>query len=102
MQLSPVGLPWYKPENFRRLRAMCPDGNVLQDTYDDWLASAQKYQERLVAQGKRVIRADIDPASFQIWCDIRGMRMDSTARRVYAGMIAQQVFCCDMNDDALQ
>lgn len=102
MQSCAIGLPWYRPENFLRLRNMCSDGTAFQDTYHDWLSSAQKHYERLLSQGKRVVRTDIDPAKFQIWCDIRGLRMDSHARRSFAAMIAQQLASADIGSDTFQ
>lgn len=102
MQVPAIGMPWYKPANFLQLKTMCCDGKLFQDTYTDWLESAQKRYDRLVSQGNMVVRADIDPLAFQMWCLSRGLRMDSASRKRYAGMVAQQSIGRDLGGDTFQ
>jgi hypothetical protein len=102
MQVSAIGLPWYKPENFAILRTMFVDGKIFEDSYTDWLSAAQKQRARLIAQGKQVVVADIDPIAFPMWCRSQGLRLDSTARRRYAEMVAQQALGGDRGSDLLQ
>lgn len=81
-----VGMAWYKPENFDRLRAMFEDGQKLPRTYPEWLAQAESGRKVLESAGKRVIRVDIDPDQFPEWCRLNGHNLNARARIAYANI----------------
>jgi hypothetical protein len=41
-----VAIAWYQPDEWDQLRQLCPD---LDDTYEEWLAAAQKKQSKILA-----------------------------------------------------
>jgi hypothetical protein len=47
MQVQIIGMSWYRPETFARLRAMFEDGNKLHRTYEEWLTDAAASAGRL-------------------------------------------------------
>lgn len=91
MQVQAVGMAWYKPENFIRLRAMFEDGHKLHPTYGEWFAAAEFGKKRLEADGARVFCVDIDPDNFPEWCASKGLKLDAHARNTYASSIAYQM-----------
>lgn len=95
MDVQIVGIPWYKKDNFKKLRRLFDDGHKLHDTHREWLAAADQLRERLEAQGVRVVRVDIDPHEFASWCQAEGCKLDADARNRYASMIAYRTFAQD-------
>jgi len=91
MQVQAVGMSWYKPENFARLRAMFEDGHKLHRTYDEWLTAAETNKKMLEANGTRVFCVDIDPDEFPKWCTAQGLKLDANARNTYASSVAYQM-----------
>lgn len=97
MQVQIIGMAWFKPENFLRLRTMFVDGHKLHRTYPEWLKAAQTGYESFKAQGARVIKVDIDPDTFTKWCKSKGMRLDAQARMAYANFVAYQIATGDQS-----
>lgn len=87
-QVHVVGMAWFKPENFARLRAMFKDGHKLHRTYDEWLRAAETGRKAQEVKGLRVVCVDIDPDDFPQWCKAQGMDLDANARMQYASLIA--------------
>lgn len=88
MQVEAVGMVWYKPENYQRLKAMFEDGQKLHATYEEWLAAAELGRSTLEEGGKRVVCVDIDPDEFPKWCRSKGMRFNAAARNAFANLMA--------------
>lgn len=87
-QVQIVGMAWFKPENFVRLRAMFEDGDKLHRTYDEWLRAAETGRKAQEVKGLRVICVDIDPDDFPKWCIAQGVNLNANARMQYASLIA--------------
>ncbi len=91
MQAQIVGMAWYKPENFDRLRSMFEDGNKLHRTYKEWFSAAESGRKKLEAQGHRVVCIDIDPNQFPEWCKANGMKLNAEARNKFSSLMAYKV-----------
>ena len=89
-QVQIVGMAWFKPENFVRLRAMFEDGDKLHRTYDEWLRAAETGRKAQEVKGLRVVCVDIDPNDFPKWCKAKGMNLNANARMQYASLIAHK------------
>lgn len=86
-----VGMAWFKRAHYSALRAMFKDGHKLHRTYDEWLAAAERGEQRLRADGIRVVRVDIDPDDFPIWCKAQGLKLDAEARIAIANLRAVRI-----------
>jgi len=84
MNVSAVGLAWYRKEHYAQLRALFIDGARLHDTHAGWLAAARATEAHLAANGRRVVRVDIEPEEFVAWCSAHGVNPDAEARTRYA------------------
>ena len=102
MQIQAIGFPWYKRENFARLRALFEDGHKLHRTYDEWFAAAEGACKAQEIKGVRVVRADIDPDDFPKWAEAQGMKLDANARSRYASFIAYKTLTSVQPPDAVQ
>lgn len=91
MQVRILGIPWYRPETYARLRAMFEDGEKLHRTYEEWFAAADDLRKRTEADGIRVICVDIDPDEFPGWCRANGTNLSAPARNRFAGLVAWRI-----------
>jgi len=83
-----VGISWYKPEDYDRMKRMFKDGFRLPDTFEEWLDRAEKAAAQLTADGYVVIRAPLDPETFPKWCRDHGLEMTTETRSIYSGEYA--------------
>jgi hypothetical protein len=88
MGLDAVGIAWYRPEDYDRLKAMFPDGSILPDTYHEWLKKAREVSGTLAVSGETVVKAWIDPITFPGWCKEHGVGMDVKGRLEYSRQYA--------------
>ena len=87
---SAVGFVWYRRETYDRCKAMYLDGAGYQDTFDAWLADAEKAEKQIQAAGQTVVRAYVDPIAFPIWAAKEGFQLDHHARTYFANMKAME------------
>jgi hypothetical protein len=85
-----IGIPWYRREDYGRIKALMLDGAVLNDTFDDWLKRAEALEQGLQAKGQRTSRAIIDPNTFADWCRQNGQRPDADGRVLFAKCAADR------------
>jgi len=78
-----IGLPWYRREDYPRIRDMMDDRHNLAPTYDAWLAAAENNESVGRSAGLIVTRIMIEPDAFAGWCAEKGVEPDSAARMAY-------------------
>lgn len=84
-----AGVPWYRPEDYDRLRnQVFADGHLLPPTYDAWHRKAEQVLKELAAQGIVAVKAQIHPEEFVVWCQVRGLHVDGKARMQFANTVA--------------
>ena len=68
-----MGVRWYRPEPWKRLREMAEDKEHVALAYEDArVASAQK-MHALAAQGMRPIKVEVDVEALLSWCPEQGL-----------------------------
>jgi hypothetical protein len=78
-----IGLPWYRRDDYQRIREMMVDRHNLAPTYESWLAAAENNEAVGREAGLHVSRILIEPEAFARWCVGRNVEPDSAARRDY-------------------
>lgn len=78
-----IGVAWFTPEEWAKLRAVAPDADQLQATFAEWQATLEKSLAELRANGVRLQRVPISVSALVAWCDARGRRPDFDARAEY-------------------
>ncbi|MBB3017247.1 hypothetical protein FHR70_000287 [Microvirga lupini] len=78
-----IGLPWYRREDYQRIREMMADRHNLAPAYETWLAAAENNESVGREAGLHVNRILIEPEAFARWCTEKGVEPDSVARRDY-------------------
>lgn len=81
---TPVGVIWYRREDYDQLKGMFPDGDVLPDNFDEWLKIANNTFAELTQRGFLLLKAMIDPLTFPEWCRAHQEKMDANGRTRYA------------------
>jgi hypothetical protein len=89
-----VGLAWYRPQQWQRVRDISTDADDLEETYEDWLRLADNKLAELRASGLRVEKVDIDSEQLVLWCNEHGLELNAEARSRYA---AEKLRDQDMN-----
>jgi len=93
-----IGMAWYRPETFDRLRRMFKDGHKLHRTYDEWLAAAERGRKKNEDLGRVVFCIEIDPDDFPKWCRAEGLELDATARNRFASLMAYRAHLADREE----
>ncbi|MBI5711190.1 MAG: hypothetical protein HZC42_12960 [Candidatus Eisenbacteria bacterium] len=78
-----TGLAWYRREQWARLREISEDVGELEDTYDEWLASATRVLRELRRSGAGVRKVDVDVEDLLGWCNERGRPVNGASRANY-------------------
>jgi hypothetical protein len=79
-----VGIAWYRPEQWQRVRDISADADALQDSYEAWLQLAEGELKKLQSSGLRVEKVDIDSEQLILWCNEQGVEVSAQARARYA------------------
>ena len=75
-----VGIAWYRPERYDRIREVMADGISFPKTHASWRQKAGRMERELRRQGLEPVRVDIDPDAFSRWCSEQAVAPDSEAR----------------------
>jgi len=94
---SVTGVAWYRREDWSRLREIASDRTNLDDSYEAWLAGAQKTLLDLAVAGVAARRVSVDIEALVRWCRAEGRPVDGAAR---AAFVADQLRRADQGLEA--
>lgn len=80
---KPLGIAWYRKEQWTTLLEMSADCEGLQKTYDQWLLGAEKAVKKLKVQGCHIVKIDVDVIHMTTWCIIQGIPVNAASRSKY-------------------
>lgn len=75
-----TGIPWYRPEQWARMRQVAADADKLEKTFEAWKKVATKTIRDLSEQGFRVHKIELDRDEFITWCKRNNKEADGPAR----------------------
>jgi hypothetical protein len=75
-----MGLAWYRPWQWERLRELAADGETIEKTYAEWLDAVQKRMPDLHRVGIFPVKVDVDVDELAAWCEQAGVPLDGGAR----------------------
>jgi hypothetical protein len=78
-----IGLAWYRPEQWQRLRQVSVDVEDLEETYFEWVSVASACFQEVQELGVDIRRVDVDVEDLVEWCKRRGLPLDAEARVSY-------------------
>ena len=82
-----VAFAWYTPETFAELKATADDPEALDDSFEDWLTSAEETLHSLQARGIAAERFSLDVGAAAAWAKERGEPFNSSARAAYVATL---------------
>lgn len=78
-----TGIAWYFPNQWKQLRDAVSDPERLEETYEEWLAIAEKAFANMAASGVPLIKVPVDVQDLVGWCQARNIPIDAKARAEY-------------------
>ena len=79
-QTGVVGIAWYRPWQWERLREISSDRDELEQTYAEWLDLIQKRLPELHAAGMYPVKVDVDAEELLGWCTGKGLPVNGESR----------------------
>lgn len=81
-----VGIGWYNPEQWQRLREVAVDREDLHDTYAEWETELNEAIQHLEAVGMSPLKIEVNVDELVEWCAAQQQKLDGEARsRFIAG-----------------
>jgi hypothetical protein len=85
-----VGVAWYSPSQWARLRQVSADPGQLEQTYLEWLTTYERTTRHLAAKGLRLRKVPVDVGELEKWCHERNKPNDGDARAEYVLEVVQR------------
>jgi hypothetical protein len=85
-----IGVAWYSPSQWARLREVSADPELLEQTHQEWVATYERTTRDLAATGMMLRKVPIDVAELEKWCRERKKPIDGSARAEYVLEIVQR------------
>ena len=78
-----LGVPWYTPEQYERLLEVADDRDNLEDTYEEWKATADKTLKKIEKPGVWHLKIYVDVDELVSWCKFENLPVDGEARTIF-------------------
>ena len=75
-----MGVSWYHPEQWERLREIAEDKETFAVSYEASLVESAKKIQDLEAQGMRPIKVEVDVEALLTWCTTQGLPVTPETR----------------------
>src|SRR4029434_3004710 len=75
-----MGVNWYRPEQWDRLREISEDKENFAMTYEESLVESAQKIRQLEAQGYRPIKVEVDVEALLTWCTTQGLAVTPETR----------------------
>ena len=75
-----MGVSWYRPEQWERLREISEDKATFDTPYEASLVESEKKIQDLEAQGIRPIKVEVDVEALLTWCTAQGLAVTPETR----------------------
>jgi hypothetical protein len=75
-----MGVSWYRPEQWERLREISEDKENFALSYDDSRVESEQKIRDLEAQGIRPVKVDVDVEALLTWCTAQGLAVTPETR----------------------
>lgn len=92
MESFGVGVPWYRPSDFDRIKSLLGQPDSIPATYEQWLIKVNKVIDLCERSGQIPIKVTIDPDELIAWCRIKNIPLDRIAQNLFASEVAKTQF----------
>ena len=83
-QKQTICIAWFRRDQWLLLKQKATDPEIIEDTYEEWEAEAERAVQQLIALGLPVKKIDVDIYELEEWCKANGLPMDGDARSGFA------------------
>jgi hypothetical protein len=84
-----VGVAWYDPAEWSKLKQVASDAENLDDTYEAWQRNLERTERELSAKGLVVRRVLINVDALVEWCRAHNRAVNGAARAEYTSQIVR-------------
>ncbi len=78
--IQTIGIAWFLPDQWERLRSVAADPDRLEDTYEAWRSYAEHQFELLKSQGLDVRKVVVDVDELVTWCSAKKLPISGESR----------------------
>ena len=82
-----VGFAWYTPAQWARLRELAADREEIDQSFEAWLANAERVEAEFTRRGVTIDRVPVDVEAAADWSAARDRPFDSAARSEYVAQV---------------
>ena len=75
-----VGIAWYRPEQWQRLREISVDREDLEDTYREWVRNTERAIRELNRNGLQCVKVAVEVKELLNWCQNLNIPVNGEAR----------------------
>ena len=79
-----VGAAWYRSDQWDRLKEVSEDRADLEETWEEWICTAEKSLRDLRARGIQVEKVDVDVEELMLWCSLKQQPINAASRSAFA------------------
>lgn len=79
-----TGIAWFRSDQWEMLRTLATDADILEETYERWVAIAKKTIRDFEREGVTARKVPIDVNELKEWCAVQQCPLDASARAAYA------------------
>jgi len=78
-----MGVTWYRPEQWERLREIVEDKENFDKTYEESRLDSETQIKQLESQGLRPVKVEVDVEEMIKWCSDQGLSVTPETRTKY-------------------
>ncbi len=93
-----MGVGWYRPDQWQRLREVSADREKLHDTWAEWYVHATSTVLDLQSMGIRLSKVEVDVEELIRWCEKRGEPVNSGSRSKFIAAKTGELHGCDESE----
>ena len=82
-----LGICWYTPDEFIRMKQIAIDGGDFEATYEEWLHSAERARKVLKRQNVNSQKVHVKTEDFRLWCVKNDLLTNGASRTRYVAEI---------------
>ena len=78
-----LGIGWYTPAEWIKLKQVADDSAQLDDSYEAWLSGAERLEKKLFEEGIEARRVHVEVDELLKWCATRKKSVNSASRATF-------------------
>ena len=85
-----IGAAWYERDQWERLRRVAADPDRLEETYEEWVAMAERGMRTAADAGALIENVHVEVGELIAWCIEQNRPVDSPARAEFVARLLRK------------